>query len=495
MGTSAQPNPVLPTTVEVKGELARILASSHFAKSQRMSKFLQVTVEAGLEGNAAALKEYSIGLSVFGREPSFDPRLDPVVRNEARRLRSKLLSYYESDGKTNPLRIDLPKGGYSPVFHIADANPSPSMTIAPAVLTAGANIERAPVLKRGSTYAVMSLVTAIGAFLLFWLLSDRSVNVPNKNHQPNKEAYEAWRIGRRHIEQIDPMPAIPELKKAIQLDPQFADAYATLAAGYGMAGIQNRLPMDIGMRQAKELAERAMSLDPNSAEAHLMLGAAEVFNRDWKRAEDLMRRSLALRNDDAFSLLTISEIVLEPQGKFDEALKNLQRAVQLAPDNHANWDELLAIREHRHEYKVGIVEAALALQHLPSDHWIQGDLIDLYLLAERPDDARRILLENVADTDVQQDIWSFQIAVETKQSSEVQRLAERVLSNPQASDVDRALVYAILGRESEMVVLLNKAEDNHSLSGLQFTKLDPRLDSYRPHAAFQQLLRRMRLIS
>src|SRR3954466_13514636 len=100
----------------IRNQLTRILTSSLFADAQRMLRFLQFTVEETLCGNASRLKENIIGIHVFDRPPTYDPRIDPIVRVEARRLRLKLREYYERDGKADELIFELPKGQYSPVF-------------------------------------------------------------------------------------------------------------------------------------------------------------------------------------------------------------------------------------------------------------------------------------------------------------------------------------------------------------------------------------------
>ena len=63
-----------------------------------MVRFLRLTVERALAGQSDELKEYLIGVEVFDRKQSYDPRVDPIVRVEARRLRAKLKAYYEGDG-------------------------------------------------------------------------------------------------------------------------------------------------------------------------------------------------------------------------------------------------------------------------------------------------------------------------------------------------------------------------------------------------------------
>lgn len=109
----------------VRDALARVLASPGFVNAGRLSRMLRFVVERTLDGGADRLKEYLVGVEVFDRPGDYDPRLDSIVRVEARRLRSKLAEYYAGDGLDDPVRIRLPKGGYTPVFELAPAVPAP----------------------------------------------------------------------------------------------------------------------------------------------------------------------------------------------------------------------------------------------------------------------------------------------------------------------------------------------------------------------------------
>src|SRR5262245_4679592 len=95
----------------VSAQLARILASPLFAHSERLSRFLKLAVEVAQSGEP--LKEYRIGVDVFDRGKSFDPRTDPIVRVQAAKLRSKLLEYYAGGGANDALVISVPKGSYA----------------------------------------------------------------------------------------------------------------------------------------------------------------------------------------------------------------------------------------------------------------------------------------------------------------------------------------------------------------------------------------------
>ncbi len=102
--------------MEIQAQLEKILGSEVFAHADRMSRFLRFTVERAIRGQAGEHKEYLLGVEVFDRKSSYDPRIDPIVRVEARRLRSKLQKYYETEGREDRIAIDLPKGSYIPVF-------------------------------------------------------------------------------------------------------------------------------------------------------------------------------------------------------------------------------------------------------------------------------------------------------------------------------------------------------------------------------------------
>jgi hypothetical protein len=111
----ASPEPHVPADA-IRNQLDRILASPEFVHSERLSRFLRFSVETSLEGHRDELKEYSLGVAVFDREQSYDPRIDPIVRVEAGRLRLKLREFYQASGRTDPLLIEFPKGSYAPVF-------------------------------------------------------------------------------------------------------------------------------------------------------------------------------------------------------------------------------------------------------------------------------------------------------------------------------------------------------------------------------------------
>lgn len=113
-----------PTSDDIRAELERILASGDFQASERRRAFLRFIVGESLAGRSGRLKGYTVAVSVFGRDESFDAQTDPVVRLEARRLRRDLDSYYVSAGRNDPVMISIPKGSYIPRFDRQEAEPA-----------------------------------------------------------------------------------------------------------------------------------------------------------------------------------------------------------------------------------------------------------------------------------------------------------------------------------------------------------------------------------
>jgi TolB-like protein/Tfp pilus assembly protein PilF len=124
--TASRSASLVPVSVnEIRGELDRILSSQTFRAAEREKTFLRYVVDRTVQGQAAQLKEYTIGVEAFERGDGFDPRRDTIVRTEARNVRRRLARYYEGEGQADPVRIELPKGGYTPHF-VESPRPQPA---------------------------------------------------------------------------------------------------------------------------------------------------------------------------------------------------------------------------------------------------------------------------------------------------------------------------------------------------------------------------------
>jgi TolB-like protein/Flp pilus assembly protein TadD len=118
-GTLEAVSPVELHDQAARRQLERVVASSGFARNERLSRFLTFVVERHLDGREDEIKESVIAVEVFGRAPGYDSKKDAIVRTEAARLRARLAEYYLEEGKGDPLVIEIPKGRYAPVLRSA----------------------------------------------------------------------------------------------------------------------------------------------------------------------------------------------------------------------------------------------------------------------------------------------------------------------------------------------------------------------------------------
>jgi len=125
-GAAVQPKPKPPLQEEAPlaglregpyWELAqRVVAGPHFARSPLLSKFLLFVVAETLEGRGEEISEHQIGVQVFDRPADYRTLEDNIVRSYARQLRKRLAEHFADRGSAEPVRIDIPVGGYVPVF-------------------------------------------------------------------------------------------------------------------------------------------------------------------------------------------------------------------------------------------------------------------------------------------------------------------------------------------------------------------------------------------
>jgi hypothetical protein len=110
-------------------QIQKIVQSKTFRTSEVHRNLLQYLADRSLAGTADALKEYTVGLDVFAKPESYDPRQESVVRMHVARLRQKLAEYYRSEGADDPIFIDVPKGGFRVTFETRGVRLEPVATI------------------------------------------------------------------------------------------------------------------------------------------------------------------------------------------------------------------------------------------------------------------------------------------------------------------------------------------------------------------------------
>src|SRR5580704_2487893 len=110
-------------------QVQRIIQSKAFRTSEVHRNLLNYLAEKSLSGSADGLKEYTVGLDVFAKPASYDPRQESVVRMHVARLRQKLAEYYRTEGVNDAVIIDLPKGGFKVTFETREIVPQPAVAL------------------------------------------------------------------------------------------------------------------------------------------------------------------------------------------------------------------------------------------------------------------------------------------------------------------------------------------------------------------------------
>jgi hypothetical protein len=164
----------------VEGQLARLVEHSALRSSKRLVSFLKFVVRQSLAGSVDHLKERTIGVEVFDRDPNYDTGNDHIVRTAASELRKRLAVYYRDDAHRDELRIDIPVGSYIPQFtspkspatNLIEAASSP-VTSSPAVGVQGEK-KNSPGSRRLLVFATLSVVCL--AFLAFTMTRVRETS-------------------------------------------------------------------------------------------------------------------------------------------------------------------------------------------------------------------------------------------------------------------------------------------------------------------------------
>jgi len=178
----------------------RVVAGSHFARSALLSKFLLFVVAETLEGRDEEITEHQIGVQVFDRRPGYSTVEDNIVRNYARQLRKRLAEHFADEGNGEHLRIDIPLGGYVPVFVTAiddgtvtevPRHPVPVNIKGPAAQDSHLPWNVIPTRWTWKHWLVCTLLLATYSAILIcstWLTEARA----RASHQPEEPAHQLW---------------------------------------------------------------------------------------------------------------------------------------------------------------------------------------------------------------------------------------------------------------------------------------------------------------
>jgi tetratricopeptide (TPR) repeat protein/TolB-like protein len=403
----------------VREELARLMDSEAMRRAPSHARLLRYLVERRIAGDATALRETSIALEVFRRDPAtYDPRADPIVRVAVGRLRERLDAHYAHYDAPPKLRIVLPRGGYAPEFVPLPGAPEARAGLAVLAtrnLTGRADLDPlasafgdllADRLSRAGVPRVVARTStddaqaasreprAIGARLgVPWLVDSTLAVEPRDGLRLSTRLVAAegdvrWvetavsiagdvhRLVDRMLDAatlrvLETLPSGARSRAPAHTRTPASDATRTVLERVRLLLLQRTVP---ATDEAIALAERAAEEHPASADAWATLASGlysrlSFHDRDpaptADRAEEAATRALAIDPDEPVALRTLAILAGKRHGDFARAQELFVRALAAMPhytSARINYAELLTLAGHE---DVSGVQLALARVHDP----------------------------------------------------------------------------------------------------------------------------------
>ena len=325
MAADNKPNPEA-----IRAQLERILQSTEFRGSDKQRKFLSFVVEETLAGRALQLKGYTIAVSVYGRKENFDPQVDPIVRVEAGRLRRALEHYYLTAGKNDPVRLEIPKGAYVPIFQMVQISPSGAQRLT----CEGEDLSRSA----GPSIAVMPLINFTGDKEQEYFADGLTEELPSElcryqdfqviasqsTMQFKGQKADPKEVGRNLGVQFVLAGSVHWNLKTVKANIRLLDT-STGAQIWGENYKENLTAHDLIVMQ-EDIAQRV---------AGVIADQYGLLSRRLSR-ESRKKAPADLEAYDAVLRFYHYETVLTPEA-FKEALEALERAVEIEPEYGLAW--------------------------------------------------------------------------------------------------------------------------------------------------------------
>jgi len=492
----------------VLAALDTVVASAAFGTAKRPARFLRHLVETALRGERHLLKESVLGADVFDRPASWDPRLDPVVRQEAARLRKRLASYYETGGAGAEIRIELPVGSYVPVFRRKTAETGTAPMENPPIEAAPVRAVRLPwnpAKRRIFVVALLLAAAAVGVLFVRFVRpagsGRRGIESPSER-AASPAAQDLYLKGKYYWNKRTPESlnqAVDFFTQAIVRDPGYAKAYSGLADCYNLLREYAAMPASEAWPRAIAAAKKAVELDDSSAEAHsslafvLFYGALDIGN-----GEREFQRAIQLNPDDenAHHWYATSLMVL---GRYREALAEIERARELDPASTS----ILADKGYVLFYG-GQPDQAIALlkQVEAAEPAFQSAHIYLAAIYLSQNDAPNYLRESRKAAELSRNraalaIWEaarkgFAARGPGGMLESMLEAQKSLLKEGRGSHYNAAKTCVLMGRRQEALDQLQFAIENREMDILALG-IDPAFASLRTEPRFQELQKKLKL--
>ena len=429
-----------------------------------MQALFSYLVEETLAGRGGKITEFAIAMDVFGRSSDFDPRQASIVRVQMGKVRSALDWYFRGPGAGDPLLLTIPSRSYVPGW------------------------SRRPALesrRRAVVWSALALVALLAAVAVLYEWRTRST-----------KAAEVESLYRNGFSARTPEAQLTYYEQALALAPDHVASLSALAQLQVELGFNGTRPLRAAIESGRNLAQRALRLDPASSDAHLAMGMI-LFGYDWNwpAAEREFRQAIRFSPVSDKARRTYATL-LAHLGRVEEAVEQLRAAIRhdALSDLNRNQMGMTLFYQHRPLEALPYIEETLRLDpQSPIGHyWLgriqlsqgrvteaiasletmarltrspypsAGALGQAYVAAGRRDDARALLA--LLQREVRPELGAYKIAQ----------------------------VYTALGDQDEAMDWLEMAFHEKAFS-ITALKVDPSWDLLRRNARFQLLLKQLNL--
>jgi tetratricopeptide (TPR) repeat protein len=315
-----------------------------------------------------------------------------------------------------------------------------------------------------------------------------------RSHPVNPEAFDAYLQGYHFFQgstDKDADMAEKYFERATQLDPSYALAWAYLSRARNWQANEGLIPMGEGRRLAREAVERALSLNPNLAEAHAQMGRLKItVDYDWAGANASYQRAVELEpgNPQGVRLAAVSAAEL---GRFDEAVKLARRAVELDPLNADSWENLGEIEFYMGHLDQATADCKKSLELNP-DFWGGPILLTrIYVLRGRPQDAL-LEIERVHYAPYRAHLYALTYYALGRKKESDAALSELITKYHASNAFEIATIYAFRNQTDEAFEWLDRAYGQRDPS-MMSTKVEPLLNSLHNDPRFAALLKKLNL--
>jgi DNA-binding winged helix-turn-helix (wHTH) protein/TolB-like protein/Flp pilus assembly protein TadD len=340
------------------------------------------------------------------------------------------------------------------------------------------------------------------AISLLTSMTQQEQTVLARKSTDNVEAYRAYVRGRAILDRknIDLLEkAIDEFQRSVMLDPAYALAYAGLADAFlARTNLLSTEESAESFKKAESYAQKSLELGEESAEVYTALGRIKrIHYWDWAGAEKDFRRAIQLNPNQAEAHRYLAQM-LSFLGRQDEAIIEINHAIEINPISSAITTAQFSILESRGEYSIALKRADDLLRLEKANPWAKRAVATFSFLLG--DYARVIEIgEHLAPEDERQKFAflsllssSYQKTHQTEKADETLRQLEQLAQSDTKALYSLAVNYAELGRTDDSVWALQKCYEQRE-ERIVWLKVEPRLTKIRPDSRVQDLLHRLRL--